>query len=407
MADWDFGRLFARRAAGVRLGLDAVRGAHRALGAPCADRPALRVVGTNGKGSCVFALSEALRAAGRRVGAYTSPHLSSVEERVRIDGLSVERDVLGAACEAVLTVADDPRLSRPLSFFEVLTLAALRIFEDADVDVVVLEAGLGGRLDATGVVEAAALGVTRIGLDHQDVLGPDLASIAREKAGAMAPGQAVVSVPQVPPVRRVLSDHARSVGARLRFMADDEIRAAAGRWPDHLAPARALAVALGRVLVPELSASHLPASPPFGRGTVVPFGRGTILLDVAHNEDALRACGALVAARAPGGRADLVVFGCIGTRDPAALVAPLASRARHVRFVDLGPEGAPLPEGACALSGPAEAAAWVGRMAARGGTCVVAGSFRLVGPVANLLGVAETTLARPDPQDPTGRPPAA
>ena len=408
----DWPRLFARRAAGIRLGLEPVRAAYERLGRPCAGARAVHLVGTNGKGSTAHALSHALSRAGLRVGGYTSPHLVSVTERVRLDGAPADERTLWEACRAVLAVADDPALPRPLSFFEVLTLAALRVFDRAGVEVVVLEAGLGGRLDATRVLPAAHLGVARIGLDHQAVLGPDLASIAAEKAGAMLPGQRVFSVPQPAEAATVLRDRARAVGASLAFLTPCEIEAVRGPWPAHLAGARALALALGRCLVPALSPADLPASPPPGRLSVVPFGRGRVLADVAHNADGIGACARMVGRWAVGGRADLVLAAVLRPREAGALLRPLAAVARHRAYVSL-PEAAAPPAGwPVVLPGAAAAGDLAARWARRGGDVVVAGSFRLVGPVLARLGASPVEVGvadAVDPQDPGAfleRPPA-
>ncbi len=148
--------LFERRTLGVRPGLIAVRGVFDALGQPGADVPAVHIVGTNGKGSIAAMAEHALRARGRRTGLFTSPHLQRVTERIRIDGVEVEDTVLEAAIGWVLQLEHDG-LPRPLSFFEVLTLAAMVVFEQSGVDVIVAEAGLGGRLDTSRIVTAEAV----------------------------------------------------------------------------------------------------------------------------------------------------------------------------------------------------------------------------------------------------------
>ena len=172
--------------------------------------PSARVVtvgGTNGKGSCVAATAALLRAAGKKVGVYTSPHLLHYCERICIDGVNAtEAEVCDAfekiylACNAV-----------SLTYFEFGTLAALEIFRCHQVDVIVLEVGLGGRLDAVNIIDADVAVITSIDLDHQDWLGNDRESIGQEKAGIMRPHRPVVCADPVPP--KTVLDTAQHVSA--------------------------------------------------------------------------------------------------------------------------------------------------------------------------------------------------
>ena len=186
-----------RRRFGMRPGLDVMRAVLAALGNPQDALKAVHVAGTNGKGSTCAMLDEILRAAGLRVARYTSPHLVAINERFFIDGAPASDAALEAAAERVLDVVE--RLERSqgfkVTFFETLTAMAFVLFAEAKCDVVVLEAGLGGRLDATNVLAPAnvlASVVTRIGLDHCEWLGATHAAIAEEKAGIVKPGRPVV-----------------------------------------------------------------------------------------------------------------------------------------------------------------------------------------------------------------------
>jgi dihydrofolate synthase / folylpolyglutamate synthase len=143
------------------------------------EAPVITVAGTNGKGSCVSFLENIYLAAGYRVAAYYSPHLLRFNERIRVNGTEISDDELVTAFEKVEAF----RQNRSLSFFEYTTLAAFLIFQSHDVDVILLEVGLGGRLDAVNVVDADVAVVTSIGLDHQEWLGDDRESIGYEKAG--------------------------------------------------------------------------------------------------------------------------------------------------------------------------------------------------------------------------------
>jgi dihydrofolate synthase/folylpolyglutamate synthase len=172
------------------------------------------IAGTNGKGATAAIVHSVLVEAGFRVGLYTSPHLVSFTERIRIGRaeLACDRVTRGVVRLAALTESTGV----PLTFFEMATVLAFDEFADANVDVAVLEVGLGGRLDATNVVDAVASAVVSIGYDHQEFLGATLGEIAREKAGVMRPGRPIALGPGLPvEARTVLLDEATRVGARV------------------------------------------------------------------------------------------------------------------------------------------------------------------------------------------------
>ncbi len=161
-----------------------------AMGDPQHCAPVIHVTGTNGKGSTVQMITRLLMSAGLTVGTYTSPHLERLNERIRRDNEPIDDEDLA---EQIAAIADLEMLTgvRP-SFFEALTAAAFRWFADVAVDVMVIEVGLLGRWDATNVVDAQVSVITNIGLDHTEFAGPTVADIAREKAGIICPGGAVV-----------------------------------------------------------------------------------------------------------------------------------------------------------------------------------------------------------------------
>ncbi|KAB8196153.1 bifunctional folylpolyglutamate synthase/dihydrofolate synthase, partial [Lysobacter maris] len=210
------------------MGLDRVRevAARMRLGRPA--RQVITVAGTNGKGSTVAFVEAIARAAGWRVGAYTSPHLLAYNERVRIDGADADDAALVAALEAV----EAARGEVTLTYFEHGTLAALRLFEQADLDLAILEVGLGGRLDATNIVDPDVAVITTVDIDHQDWLGEDRESIGREKAG-IARGWKPLVLGEDDPPSSVLR-HAYAIGASaLRIGCDfffEPAPAADGRW---------------------------------------------------------------------------------------------------------------------------------------------------------------------------------
>jgi len=165
------------------LGLHRIGAVWQAMGAPRLARHIITVAGTNGKGSCVCWTEGLCQAHGVSVASFSSPHLSDYRERIRFDGDWVAEDALVAAFEAV----DAARGDISLSYFEWSALAAFHLIARRQPQVAVLEVGLGGRLDATNLIDADAAIITRIGLDHQDWLGDTIDSIAREKAGILRP----------------------------------------------------------------------------------------------------------------------------------------------------------------------------------------------------------------------------
>lgn len=203
----------------IDLSLDRLRRLLRQLGSP--ERrlpPVLHVAGTNGKGSTCAFLRAMAEAAGSRVHVYTSPHLVRFNERIRVAGRLVDDERLRATLEHVERVND----KQPITVFEVITAAAFVLFAETPADLCVLEVGLGGRGDATNVIEApAASGITSISLDHRDLLGPTIEDIAAEKAGIMRAGVPMVTGTQPASVQMVLRGHAAAAGAVLLMRGRD------------------------------------------------------------------------------------------------------------------------------------------------------------------------------------------
>lgn len=179
----------------IDLGLTRVAEVARRLDLPATLPPLVTVAGTNGKGTTVAALAALFRATGRNPGCYTSPHLLRYNERIRLGDEDASDEHIMAAFGAI----DRARGGVSLSYFEFGTLAALWCLRDAGCDVGVLEVGLGGRLDAVNAVDATVSVITRVDLDHADVLGSDRESVGREKAGILRPGRAAVCADPEPP----------------------------------------------------------------------------------------------------------------------------------------------------------------------------------------------------------------
>jgi dihydrofolate synthase/folylpolyglutamate synthase len=212
--------LFALEQIGIKLGLDQIRDLVRALGRPDRAYPSIVVAGTNGKGSVTAMVERGLRAAGHRTGRYTSPHLVDLEERFAVDGEPIASTQLDALAARVLDASK--MLLAPPSFFEATTALALEAFREARVGVAILEVGLGGRLDATNVVDSVAEAITMIDFDHQQYLGNTIEAIAREKAAIIKPGSFVVLASNPPAVDRIVVEAADAARARL-IRARDEV----------------------------------------------------------------------------------------------------------------------------------------------------------------------------------------
>ncbi|HTR53878.1 MAG TPA: Mur ligase family protein [Kofleriaceae bacterium] len=395
-------RLYAARRFGMVLGLDRMRGALDRIGAP--DRRLGQVVhvgGTNGKGSTVAMIAALARGGGARVATYTSPHLSTLRERVTIDGELASEDALVDAAREV-----DPGLT----FFEQITAIAMAVIARAGVDITVLEVGLGGRLDATNVVDAPVAVVTGVALDHEAILGGTLEAIAFEKAGIFKRGRAaVIGASGEPAAVPVLVEHARAAGvARLTTVDDDAI----ARVPDlalagaHQRRNAAAAVAAIEALGLRVEPAALARVSHPGR-----FERaGDLVLDGAHNPHGARALAATL--RELGMRPVLVVA-VSADKDARAIAEALAPEVRAVvatRYQQdrtLAPE--PLADAfRAATSAPVETArdleAAVARARELGGPVLVAGSLFLVGEArTRWLGAPTDAIALADPARPGAR----
>lgn len=224
-----------------RLGLERIRELLERLGRPQDRLKFVHVAGTNGKGSICAYLASILSAAGYRTGMFTSPYIERFEERIRVDGAMISpdelRDVTLAVREHAEAMAEETG-DHPTEF-ELMTAVALEHFARCGCDIVVLEVGLGGRLDSTNVIDAPeACVIARIGLDHTALLGNTLAAIAGEKAGIIKEGSAVVSWPQEPEAMAVIEHAAAEHGCELRVPDFAQLEEGAIRWEDGASPFR-------------------------------------------------------------------------------------------------------------------------------------------------------------------------
>ncbi len=409
-----------RQEARIELGLGRVRRHLARLGNPHQGLACIHVAGTNGKGSLCAILESVLRQAGYRTGLYCSPHLASVRERMRLSGAWIpERDfarLMGRALDA------DPEKS--LTYFELLTSIAFQWFRESRSEVVLLEAGLGGRLDATNVVERPlACVVTSLDFDHVRFLGRTLGRIASEKAGIIKPGCPVLCPALAPEALRVIVSRARRLGSPLTVV-KKPLKTVKTDWsgqrqiledsrhrrhalsllglsqPLNAAVARAVLEALRGILpVPEpawgqgLSNVRWP-----GRFEVRRAGRKLAVLDGAHNPEAMRHL-ARTWESSPWSRGGARwILGVMRDKDVEGMLSPLAPHLREV--VTVSP---PSPRALDALSLAREVRrraprarvtaerdpetavrSWLSGSSPR--LAVVCGSFYLVGSAARVLG---------------------
>jgi len=288
MADYQaaLGRLYGLVGRGRRLELDPLAAACDKLGNPERAFRAVHVGGTNGKGTVAAFLSSMHKAAGKKVGLYTSPHLVRFSERIRIDGQPLPDEQLAGLLVRVMDAAPD------LTFFETTTLAAFLAFAEAQVERAILEVGLGGRLDATNVIPSPDVAIiSRVAFDHMEELGDTLTKIASEKAGIIKPGCKVVVGRLHPEAMNVVKDRVAEVGAQLIPLGSPEpIAGASLAYPrlsmigSNLAVAVTAARTLG--LSPEDIGRGIETLDWPGRNELLHRNRKELtLLDCAHNPD--------------------------------------------------------------------------------------------------------------------------
>lgn len=417
-------------ARGIDMGLERVREVWRRMGAPRPAPVVVTVGGTNGKGSTVAFLEAMLRAGGMRAGAYTSPHILRYNERVRLDGVEADDDMLVDAFERVEAARGDVTLT----YFEFGTLAALDIFARAGLDVALLEVGLGGRLDAVNIIDADCAVVVTVDLDHMDYLGPDRESIGREKAGIFRAGKPAIVGETDPPAS--LLEHARAIGAQVEVLGRDfgwSPESGALRWwhrdpsqPRYVAPAEgddsgfmlrdglaldgafqyhnaASAIAALHALgdrvrwgARALEKPDRAASMPLLAGRLQRLGEHPeLIVDVGHNPQAARELARWLDRHPVAGKT-CAVFGALADKDVEGVVAALGARIDRWYLADLvgeSPRGetaerllarvrAALPEAACRTFPDIFAALAAARSEAMPDDRILAfGSFHVVAPV--------------------------
>ena len=212
--------LFARTTSGIKPGLERTEAILAQLGSPHEKLSAIHVAGTNGKGSVVATAEALLTAPGRKIGRYTSPHLIDFRERITVDSVPIPEEAVLEFLEKWIPAAEETGAT----FFELTTALAFDWFARQEVDIAMIETGLGGRLDSTNVLTPAVATVTSIGLDHPELLGDTLDAIAREKAGLFKRRVPAVIGESSPEIRKILVECAKEAGAKPIIAIDDEYR---------------------------------------------------------------------------------------------------------------------------------------------------------------------------------------
>jgi dihydrofolate synthase/folylpolyglutamate synthase len=409
--------LYARTTGIWRLGLERVEAFLHSLGDPHRRLRTLHVAGTNGKGSVCATLDAVLRNKGLRTAVYTSPHLVDFRERFLIDGVPV-------APERIVAFVDKwtPEVERlGATFFEATTAMAFEFFAEAEVDVAVIETGLGGRLDATNVVTPLVAGVATIGIDHVEFLGATLEEIAFEKAGIFKAGVPAVIGDPDPAIRRLLATHARTHGAApIRVIYDEggpeQVRVGAAGTSfslgsrafttpllgAHQAANSAVAIAMLDVLPAPLTPTE--AELHTGMAHVRLPGRfqqvGKYLFDVAHNPAGAAVLARTLTAIAPS-KPIVAVLSVLADKDWRGIMDALGPLVD--RFILTNAPTAP-PSRAWNIPDPLHYAAergWTAevirdfdralvRGAAEGATVLITGSFHTVGDAMARLEVSPT-----------------
>jgi dihydrofolate synthase/folylpolyglutamate synthase len=415
-------------ASGIKLGLDRLGRLLARLGHPELRPPSILIAGTNGKGSTSALAAAMATAAGYRTGLYTSPHLEVVEERLRIDGRAVPAERLGDLLARVVAAATE-ETEDPPTYFEAVTAAAFLWFAEEEVDLAVLEVGLGGRLDATNLADPLLSLITPISFDHQEYLGDTLAAIAREKAGILRSGRPALAWIEEPEPAAAVREVAAALGTDLHF-ASDEVRiegieARRDRRPGQrvrlatpAAPADTYDLEIGlagahqaKNLGLAVRAAELLAGSGFPRldraaitrgaaacrwpGRLeeieIPGGRGgrKVILDAAHNPGGAQTLADYLA----GGEPVDLLFGVLADKDVRGILAPLFPHVRRFVFttpanpraLDPAVLAALLPPSAQVYVEPELGPALDRALALGGKTIAVCGSIFLLGEIRKRL----------------------
>ncbi len=347
--DW----LFSTQTFGIKLGLEGPRQLLKEfLAFPDHGVKVIHVAGTNGKGSTCAMIDSIARATGTRTGLFTSPHLIDYRERIQVNGEHIPEENCAAMLTELRSICES--FEHHPTFFEITLAVAMRWFRSRHCELIVLETGMGGRLDATTAVPADVCVITPIGMDHQQWLGDTLSDIAREKAGIFLEGIPAVSLPQEPEAHAVLEKEANERRTPLDFIQEalfgytPAIPGAHQRWNAALA-VEALHLARFRLNSDIIREGLNHVSWP-GRFERI---RPDLILDGAHNPHAAESLANTWQEEFPGKKATLI-FGAVAAKDIAGILKHLCPIAERILFCPVdSPRSTPCEEMAKAL--PADA----------------------------------------------------
>jgi len=407
-----------------KFSLDEVRILLAALGNPQRRFRSALIAGTNGKGSTAATLASIFTASGIRAGLYTSPHLERVNERIRIDSSEIADDDF--AClyfrvhHAAQQLLREEKLPQHPSFFEILTALAFLCFAEANVELAVLEVGMGGRLDATNIVDPLLSIITDISLDHTEWLGTTIAAIAREKAGILRQGGTLITLPQHPEANQVLAEAAAALGVRTinasAFLPSigttgtysvnalgSSIEVASPLSGAHqqrnialaIAAAVELATAHGFPVTPASIAQGIRQTRWPGRLERLTLGGVEWVLDVAHNPAGASALRTSLSSHLGNKHPHLLLFSCLRDKPVAEIAQILFPLFEQVIFAPIHSvraaaiedmQAAARATGTPALSVPSiREALQCAAERTKNGVVVVSGSVYLVGEARSLL----------------------
>lgn len=307
---------------GTKLGLLNMHKLDLACGNPSRSFPSIHVAGTNGKGSVSYKIAQALQLQGYKVGLYSSPHIASFRERMQINGEWISEEAITKILPFIFEVTEQEKI--PATFFELTTMLAFYYFAGRQVDVAVLEVGLGGRLDATNIVTPLLSVITSISLDHTDILGKTIEAITLEKAGIIKSGVPVVIGPTVPRdlIRPIASDCIEVAGAFSHY--DEENSAVARACLNNLQ---------GFFNISEASIDEALKSRPSCRCEVIVKETVPVILDVGHNPAGLRCLFGAVERLFPEKKRYIIV-GLSSSKDVSGCLEILWKEAEHLHLVE-------------------------------------------------------------------------
>ena len=402
----------------------------KALGNPHKKLNTVHIAGTKGKGSTATMLAKMMEANGYSVGLYTSPHVTTLHERITVDSVMIsERQMRLLINRAYAVIEKMAKQDDSPTFFEIMTAIAFMHFADEDVGIAIIETGLGGRLDSTNVIKPSVVGITSISIDHQNLLGESISSIAKEKAGVIKKGIPVVTVPQEPEAMRALKRQAQAINAPLSITGRDvdfsyRFESSREHGPhtriclttptskfehlrvplpgEHQAINCGLALAMldklkasGYEIDDEKAVEGLRDVSMVGRMEFI-SGDPRIIVDAAHNASSIRALIHAIGQHVPYDSM-VIIFGCNGDKDVRGMLEQLQYGADKVIFTRSNSPKAAFPQDLadmyteicgkmCQTAMSVREAARIAKNAvSKEDLICVTGSFYLVGQAKNQL----------------------